>query len=301
MLGSLIVTSALAVLCAVLWFAWHRQARFTQKLRDAFDRLPLAAGCCPRPGHYEYLTPVIVMAHRGLAQYATENTGPAIQLAALAGLNGVEVDVRFTNDNVPVLHHDSSLRRLAMCPRRIRDLSWSQLADIAVMPANRVLSLDAFLASFGGSFDRVMLDLKDFRDGSEDEEQLNVIVRCLTSHDVLDQVLVDSASLDCVRYLQKEGVTASWREPALPSEKILALGVRHVSMAHAPAKAFYGDCGWSDLAVTVICPPTPDEDLWFIEHSAYAVITDRGEETLDLMAQRGHVVARPGPHGSPEN
>ena len=53
--------------------------------------------------------PVQVMAHRGLARQAPENTAPAIELAIADGLEWAEVDVRRSKDGVHVLAHDSKL------------------------------------------------------------------------------------------------------------------------------------------------------------------------------------------------
>ena len=103
------------------------------------------------------------MAHRGLARYGTENSGPAIQLAAMAGVNGIELDVRFTADHIPILFHDRTLQRVNLTPQPIRDLTWAELANIPISPANRLLDLEMFLAEYAASYDHIMLDLKDFR------------------------------------------------------------------------------------------------------------------------------------------
>ena len=54
---------------------------------------------------------IMMIAHRGTARYAPENTLPAIQKAIDAGFDYVEIDVRFTKDGVPVLLHDPKLDR----------------------------------------------------------------------------------------------------------------------------------------------------------------------------------------------
>lgn len=53
------------------------------------------------------------IAHRGLSDSAPENTLEAYRAARKAGFIYAETDVAFTNDDVPVLLHDSSINRTA--------------------------------------------------------------------------------------------------------------------------------------------------------------------------------------------
>jgi glycerophosphoryl diester phosphodiesterase len=52
---------------------------------------------------------VEVIAHRGASRLAQENTVAAFEMAAIAGADGVELDVRRTADGVLVVHHDARL------------------------------------------------------------------------------------------------------------------------------------------------------------------------------------------------
>ncbi len=54
---------------------------------------------------------VLRIAHRGASAYAAENSLEAIRAAADLGADMVEIDIRTTADNVPIVIHDSSLRR----------------------------------------------------------------------------------------------------------------------------------------------------------------------------------------------
>ena len=50
-----------------------------------------------------------VVAHRGANREAPENTLPAFQRALDLGVHGIELDVQYASDGVPVVHHDPSL------------------------------------------------------------------------------------------------------------------------------------------------------------------------------------------------
>ena len=54
-----------------------------------------------------------VLAHRGLAMEAPENTLLAFAKAAVAGAQYVETDVHVSHDGIAVVSHDPSLNRVA--------------------------------------------------------------------------------------------------------------------------------------------------------------------------------------------
>lgn len=53
------------------------------------------------------------MSHRGYSRYAPENSAEAIRLASWLGWDGVEIDVRFTSDGVPVCLHNDTINSVA--------------------------------------------------------------------------------------------------------------------------------------------------------------------------------------------
>ena len=52
-----------------------------------------------------------VIGHRGVKDLSPENTINSIKKAIELGLNWVEVDVKITKDNIPILLHDDDLDR----------------------------------------------------------------------------------------------------------------------------------------------------------------------------------------------
>ena len=99
--------------------------------------------------------PTIPIAHRGLSATFEENSLEAID-AALDHVHVVEVDVRCTNDAVPICTHDVSLQRLHGSPTKLGQLDHARLR--ATAPAIPTLAevLD-LVAERGGA---VMLDVK---------------------------------------------------------------------------------------------------------------------------------------------
>ena len=74
-------------------------------------------------------TDILVIAHRGVKMQAPENTLAAIQKAIELGYDYVELDVRFTKDDVPVLMHDPTLDRTTDCSGMLRDYTLEQLGE----------------------------------------------------------------------------------------------------------------------------------------------------------------------------
>jgi glycerophosphoryl diester phosphodiesterase len=74
--------------------------------------------------------PIVVVAHRGYARLAPENTLSAFRKAIEVGADFAELDVQETADGVVVVLHDRDLMRLAGDPRRIADLTFAQARQV---------------------------------------------------------------------------------------------------------------------------------------------------------------------------
>lgn len=89
-----------------------------------------------------------VVAHRGGADEAPENSWSAVEHVAGLGLAWMETDLRTTADGVVVLTHDGDLERLAGRQQRLRDLTWSQLADVDPGDGRGLVRLDEVLDTY---------------------------------------------------------------------------------------------------------------------------------------------------------
>lgn len=97
---------------------------------------------------------VTVVAHRGDPYRFCENTLPSLRSAIEHGADAVEIDVRLTRDGVPVLLHDTTLKRLW---RHDRPLARLTRAEVDGLTQGGVPALDEALSAAGGH--RLMLDL----------------------------------------------------------------------------------------------------------------------------------------------
>src|SRR5882672_8219125 len=71
----------------------------------------------------------LVIAHRGNAAHAPENTLEAFDQAIALGADALELDVHVTRDGVPVVIHDPTLSRTAGQPHAVGALTAAELLE----------------------------------------------------------------------------------------------------------------------------------------------------------------------------
>lgn len=71
-----------------------------------------------------------IIGHRGCAGYAPENTIEAIHTAADLGIDWVELDVKLTKDQVPIIFHDDTLERTTNISGNVADKTLSEIQEL---------------------------------------------------------------------------------------------------------------------------------------------------------------------------
>ena len=99
-----------------------------------------------------------MLAHRGLAVDAPENTLLAFARALAAGVTHLETDVHASADGVAILSHDPDLFRLTGRRVRIDQLTASELARIDLGESQTFVTLSAALEAFPDA--RFNIDIK---------------------------------------------------------------------------------------------------------------------------------------------
>lgn len=138
----------------------------------------------------------IVFAHRGLNRVAPENTMPAFELAADAGVTWLETDVDIIQDGTAILIHDSTLDRTTNRSGSIYDLTYNDLADIDAggwfgreFVGTRIPTLREFVEFLNEREMNCNLELKMHETGKEGSLRM------------VDAVLSDLSALDTKREL----------------------------------------------------------------------------------------------------
>jgi len=74
----------------------------------------------------------LILGHRGASAVAPENTVAAFSRAMRDGADGIELDVRLSRDQVPIVIHDASLRRTGLIDKLVGELTAEELQRIDV-------------------------------------------------------------------------------------------------------------------------------------------------------------------------
>lgn len=102
--------------------------------------------------------PPRVLAHRGLALEAPENTLLAFAKALAVGVDHIETDVHVSADGVAMCSHDPDLRRLAGRPVKVEHLTSHELRRVALGNGQGFCSLAEALDGFPDA--RFNIDIK---------------------------------------------------------------------------------------------------------------------------------------------
>jgi len=83
---------------------------------------------------------VMVAAHRAAHKIHPENSLPAIKHSIALGIDIVELDVKTTKDNIPVLMHDGSINRTTNGSGKVEDYTLEELKKFRLINPNGTLS-----------------------------------------------------------------------------------------------------------------------------------------------------------------
>jgi len=141
---------------------------------------------------------VEIVAHRGDSFRFPENTIAAFWGAAEEGADCAELDVRQTEDGVPVVMHDSNLMRTAGVNREICEVTYDELRSLKVKKNGGLWSdresiptLQEVLQFLKGSGLMLNIELKPCRGASCEKTVMDLILK----ENLQDQCLISSS--DC--------------------------------------------------------------------------------------------------------
>jgi glycerophosphoryl diester phosphodiesterase len=150
--------------------------------------------------------PVTILAHRGAAATAPENTLAAFRRAVEMRTDYVELDVQESLDGVVVVVHDSDLMKVGGSPLKIWDGTAEQLRAVDVgsyfdpqFRDERVPTLAEALAACKG-VSRVDIELKDYGHGQRLEER---VVELVEAAGMANDIVTMSLSRDMVAKMKR--------------------------------------------------------------------------------------------------
>ncbi len=164
---------------------------------------------------------VLVIAHRGAAAAAPENTLAAFRRAIDDGADLVELDVQESADGVVVVVHDSDLMKIGGSPLKVWEATAEQLRDVDIgshfspeFRAERVPTLAEALDVCKGKV-RVDIELKSYGHDARLEEQ---VVEIVEAAGVEREIVTMSLDHDMVRTMKR--LRPEWTAGVLAAKAI---------------------------------------------------------------------------------
>ena len=153
----------------------------------------------------------LIIAHRGGAKEATENTVEAFQRAASIGSDGIETDLRLTRDGIVVIYHDEIFGRVEGLPkplqtRQVADMTYAELRANPLTAVGSdsgrryVPTLEDLLAKVKTG----LLNIEIKRGARYDELVEKTIVVLRNHRSALDRVVLEPPDLKTAEKLRKE-------------------------------------------------------------------------------------------------
>lgn len=87
---------------------------------------------------------VLIVGHRGYIWEGVENSIEALEGAAKAGADYVEVDILLTKDNKFVVMHDYNLKRLAGINKKVKDMNFDEVVGLPIKQGEFVSHIPSF-------------------------------------------------------------------------------------------------------------------------------------------------------------
>lgn len=155
----------------------------------------------------------------------------AFREAIAVGADGIEFDVRLTLDGVPVVIHDSTLRRTGGLLQRIAELTWSEVAKVDVgswfsrsFANETVPSLGELFNLFQSNNSTLYLEMK-CDSAAEYAPLAAACCEMIAEHDLNERVMIECFQLPALKIvseLSSDIKTVALFEPSISNPSVLS-------------------------------------------------------------------------------
>ncbi|WP_216829325.1 glycerophosphodiester phosphodiesterase [Alkalihalobacterium elongatum] len=150
-----------------------------------------------------------VFAHRGLSGLYPENTMIAFKAAAKLPIDGIELDVQLTKDNVPIVIHDVTLDRTTEGRGMVREHTLDQIRSYSAgtwyseqFRVEKVPTLEEVLVWAKEETLKLNIELKG--PAWEREELWEAVKLLIDRYNMIEQVIISSFDHVLIAKIQKE-------------------------------------------------------------------------------------------------
>lgn len=259
---------------------------------------------------------VVILAHRGGANEAPENTVASFEYTRSLGVRHIETDVHLSSDGQVVISHDPTVDRCYDGTGSIAHMTWRELSRLRHESGERMLLLSEALEAFPDMYFNI-----DAKIAGVEQPMLDVIAQ----HGATSRVLIasfneqrlrrirESAHLRAVTSLGTQAVArlvlsaksatpvTSWRIPG-PRQGVAAV---QVPTTYGPVRVvdqrFVAQAHSAGLAVHVWTIDDVDEAFRLVEYGVDGLVTNRPRIMRDALAKRGLWSELPPPSSTVEH
>jgi glycerophosphoryl diester phosphodiesterase len=219
-----------------------------------------------------------VLAHRGFARDAPENTLPAFAAALELGVSHLETDVHASRDGIAVIAHDPDLSRVASRPGRVSDMSAGELARVELGGSHGFATLADALAAFPEA--RFNIDIKS---ADAVAPTVDAVRQCRAEHRVLLTSFSERRRAAALRLMPAVATSASGPRFAV------ALSAARVG-AHLLVRRALSGIHAVQIPLRALGGPTTTPPLLAAFHAAEVEVhvwTINDEPTMRALLERG--------------
>lgn len=242
----------------------------------------------------------LIIAHRGASALAPENTLAAFERAFEDGADGLELDVRLALDGVPVVIHDSTLRRTGKRAGFVSEMTSAELSTVDAgswfnrshPKLARTAYKDETIPTLADVFDLakrhskareavIYVEMKSETAADGESELPRSVVRLIKQCNLHSRVVVVSFNLKAIAAVK--ALDASIRTGALFEPKRSA--AKSISGRRLLAAAI--DCGADEILLHRLIAPRRVIDMAANEGLRSVVWTVDDPKWLDRATRRG--------------
>jgi glycerophosphoryl diester phosphodiesterase len=234
---------------------------------------------------------VMVVAHRGAAGKAPENTLASVRQAIKDGADWIEIDVQETIDGEVVVIHDSDFMKLANVDLKVWEGTLKQLREIDIgswfgpeFSAERVPTLVEVLDEARGQ-SRVLIELKYY---GHDQQLEQRVVDIVEQTGMINDVAIMSLKYDGIhkiRKLRPDWVIGLLSATAIGNLSSLDVDFLAVNMGMATS-GFIRNARLAGKQVFVWTVNDPVSMSTMMSLGVNGIITDEPKEARDVLAER---------------
>ncbi|KDE39409.1 Glycerophosphoryl diester phosphodiesterase [Nitrincola lacisaponensis] len=213
-----------------------------------------------------------LIAHRGCAHLAPENTLGAMRLTQQLGIDWVEIDANLVGDGTLVVFHDDELSRLSNGQGQLKSLRYADIADLDVgshfsaeYSAERIPTLDEMLAFLAAQQFGLNLEIKRYEHFSAEQIVEPTLASLARNWQAFDRLIISSFDTEILRLIRQhqpewqlgqlwEALPDNWQSVA-ESLQAVSIHLDHSQLTAEQAKAVK-QAGYDLYVYTVNHPAT---------------------------------------------